>query len=213
MNRVEKILGKVRSELADLDKSRWSDVSLLGLLSDAQEDIIYKTQCLYRSITISTMPNKNTYILPDDFRLLKSVSYDNRELEIVTRSYIEKLGSNWVTSVGTPSYVVYDGINRGSIKIIPIPETPADLDITYLANPLPILSMTDELSIGTNYDLGLFYYVVARALSRDFDAQDVNIGSRYMLLYDKEIKRFLAESSKGFLATPKPFISEYRGFI
>jgi hypothetical protein len=213
MLRVEKLINKVRYELSDLDKSRWSDIGLLGLLTDAQEDIVYKTNCLHKTITISTSADKNTYILPEDVRLLKSISFDNSELSLVTTRWMENFNKDWKTSVGNPNYAIYDNMDRGVIKITPIPSEPKELSITYLANPVPVLSLTDYLTIDASYDLGLFYYVVARALSRDFDAQDVNVGSRYMLLYDKEIKRFLAESSKSFLAVNRPFTSSYQGFV
>ena len=213
MTRVEKLIDKVRHELSDLDKSRWSDVGLLGLLTDAQEDIVYKTNCLHKTITILTSVDKNTYVLPEDVRLLKSIAFDNSSLSLVTTRWIESFNKDWKTAKGNPIYAIYDNIDRGVIKVTPIPDEPEEIAITYLANPVPVLSLTDDLTIDLSYDLGLFYYIVARALSRDFDAQDVNVGSRYMLLYDKEIKRFLAESSKSFLATSRPFTCPYQGFV
>jgi len=213
MTRVEKILDRVRHEVSDLDKSRWSDINLLGLLSDAQEDIVYKTNCLHNSITIPTSPNKNTYVLPDDVSLLTSISYDNEKLKLVTRDYIEKINKDWTTAEGAPEYAVFDSLDRGSIKITPVPSDNSPLDILYLSNPLPVLSTTDSLSLPSSYDLGLFYYVVARALSIDFDAQNTNVSNRYLTMYDREVKRFLSESSKSFLSTSEPFTSRYNGFV
>jgi len=220
MTRIEKILGKVRRELADLDKTRWSDENLIGLISDAQDDIVYKTNCLYKSITLTTEENKNTYILPDDFRLLRRVSYDNKALKLVTMNYIEGVDENWRTTKGTPVYAIYDNMNRGSIKISPVPENPStatatedlpSIDVIYLANPTPVTTTDDELSLGVSYDLGLFYYVVSRALGRDFDAQDINVGNRYAKMYDDEVKRLLAESSKCFIGGP--LTCTYQGFV
>lgn len=213
MNRIETILSKVRFELSDEQSTRWSTEGLLGLLSDGQKDIINNANCIFESTVIATEKGKNTYILPENAKVVKKVTLDDQPLQFISRDKIADIMPNWTEATGTPLFVIYDIMNKGLIKIAPVPEDTVYLNVYYIASVSDISSTTDNLYLGKDYDLGLFYYVCYRALFRDFDAQSMTAAAGYLKLYQQEIKRYKKENSHSFVSSGQLYENSYRGFV
>ena len=119
--RVEKILSNARLTLADPDKQRWTDETLLAILNEAQNDFCQETRMLHKRVDVPVLLDNPYFTLPSDCWLLTRVLYNNCRIPLVTHKEIEKTVRRcWDTERGDIKAIVYDRRNMLEGKVYPI---------------------------------------------------------------------------------------------
>jgi len=148
--RVERILSNARLTLADPNKERWDDQTLIAILNEAQIDFCQQTQMLHERINVPILLGQAYFTLPDDCWMLTRVLYENSPIPLVTHRELDEAsmsnakvdfgfpltGSNWEISEGTPQAIVYDRRNMLQGKIFPIPDKSLE-EVEYIFEAVP----------------------------------------------------------------------------
>lgn len=154
MSRVKSILDKARYQLADPNKTRWSDELLLSFLSEAQQDASNQALLLKKFFEMPLYEGVAEYDLPEDFLRLESAwLLDDNKTPIKFKSYQElnSTTKEWETKVGIPSHIVYDlAKSQTRMRIYPIPET-TDRELLLTGEPYGVISGGDDIFIDTPY--------------------------------------------------------------
>lgn len=135
LSRVQQIIVNARRTLADPQKQRWSDKTLLCYLNEGLVDFCSRTRILRKKATITLTSHEALFDLPKDCWQVLRVSYKNRVLPIVTREELDtkplpnylaawRPGPNWADNSGKPLAVLFDMIafNKGELYPTPTPE-------------------------------------------------------------------------------------------
>jgi len=136
--RIERILSNARLTLADPNKERWDDPTLIAILNEAQIDFCQQTQMLHERVNVPIILGNSYFTLPDDCWKLTRVLYENSSIPLVTHQELDDssavnatyysdlvtVGSNWEVATGRPLAVIYDRRNMLEGKIYPIPDKP-----------------------------------------------------------------------------------------
>jgi len=148
LDRVRKILARARLTLADPNKERWDDATLVDILEEAQIDFCQQTQMLHERINVPVFANNPYFALPDDCWQLTRVLYDNNVIPLVTHYELDSQGvanvvgvakltttsNSWEEDTGIPAAIIYDRANMLEGKVYPIPDERfrSDQDVGYL---------------------------------------------------------------------------------
>lgn len=122
MNRIEKILVRVRDTLADPKGERWSDARLLRLLDEAQKDLCRRAKLLRSKTHFIVFDGQECYQMPDDFLLLDKVYINNEPIPLVGHTDLDNKYGKWDTMRGKVSGIIYDKQMRGNLRLFPIPD-------------------------------------------------------------------------------------------
>jgi hypothetical protein len=158
--RIETIIRKVRSKLADKDGDRWSDQDLLDLLDQGHKDYAHHARLLRGETVLPLVIGQAVYTLPDDifivlraeynFSNLHITTYDNMDeqnrKQILTRNELnnesdytrvnsdfglDRIDLTWQSDTGQdPEAIIFDKSNMNECRIYPIPEENDD-DVQY----------------------------------------------------------------------------------
>jgi len=209
MSTVQDILLDVRDSLADLKKERWDDDSLIRTLNEAQRKINRKSKYLRCSTSLPINKGQSTYTLPSDTLAITRVLYNNRALRIIGHEQMDfKFGKSWETNFGTPAYAITNKLEKGLLKLSPIPAqgdneiidfTDVDLlNIYYIRNPKKLTNLTDELELDELFDTALKHYIVGTKLRADMDTQNRALGAEELQLYMVELDSVIKLIDKDF---------------
>ena len=133
--RIEKILSNARLTLADPNKERWDDATLVAILDEAQVDFCQQTQMLHERINVPIFANNPYFELPDNCWQLTRVLYENHPIPLVTHQELDSNNAyDWEILKGKPAAIIYDRANMLEGKVYPIPDDRfrAEQDIGYL---------------------------------------------------------------------------------
>jgi hypothetical protein len=122
MDRLQELIKNIRYVLADPDGDRWPDDFITSLISEAQTDIVLKTKLLRTKYRIYLTENLEYVKLPDDLLLLDKVLYKKEVLPLIPHYQLDQKNSSWEENRGTIEAIVYDKMNRGIIRLYPIPD-------------------------------------------------------------------------------------------
>lgn len=210
MTRVEAILSKVRANLSDLDKERWTDEQLITYIDSAQKELIALTGSLKDVIHINLVNGEQVYTLPDNVVNVLAVFYNSKKLPF--KAMDEKFLTD---DKGLPQYVLINMVNDGKIILYPIPDG-IDEENDYLKvfvtkMPKTITSVNDILDINGMYDLAIEYYVTYRALIGNQDTVSLQLAAEFKSKYLQYLDLLNKNSSISY----KQFVrvSEYKGFL
>jgi len=163
-DRVQNLIVRIRDILADPSGDRWSDDLLLRLIEEAQNDIVFKTRLLRTKQRIFLEENLTYVKLPDDLLLLDKVLYNDKVLPLIPHYQMDERDPEWEVDKGTISAVIYDKMNRGTIRLYPIPdyiEKEAEIvfkePITLTKEEYEFNSVTGELVDMDNSDISSVY--------------------------------------------------------
>jgi len=159
--RIERILSNARLTLADPNKERWDDPTLIAILNEAQIDFCQQTQMLHDRINVPIVLGNPYFALPDDCWKLTRVLYKNSFIPLVTHQELDNLsmvhtngisaitaGSNWEVATGSPIAVIYDRRNMLEGKIYPIPDKPLnETAYQFISLPSETFSDTDYYGV------------------------------------------------------------------
>ena len=204
-DRENKILAKARVTLNDLGSSpRWSDETLMGLLSDGQDDMCKSIPMIARKATINTSIGQEEYRLPSDSVKLLSARSNGIPLTITSYDEIERDNAEWETDTGSYTNVIVNALSQQVIRPYPLPsdESEKAIKVRYQAMPIRLGWENDdsleELAIDTMWDFGLRQYVIAMAFVDYGDESSLSRSQIAMGLYNKEYTRASKLAQKSF---------------
>ena len=200
-DREKKILAKARVTLNDLGSSpRWSDETLMELLSDGQDDMCKSIPMITRKATINTSIGTDEYRLPGDSVKLVHASSLGTPLTLTSYDEIERDNPEWEEDTGNYSMVVVNALSQQVIR--PYPLSSGAIKVRYQAMPIRLGWENDdsveELSVDTMWDFGLRQYVIAMAFVDYGDESSLSRSQVAMGLYNKEYKRADKLAQKAF---------------
>lgn len=148
MSRIADILRRVRVDLHDTNKTRWSDEDLLAFLDEGQKDIAKQTNIVKDTIAIPLRFAEHTYTLPENTLKVLRCDFDNQKLPLKPTDYMDQRGTigkvlselprgvssstgllatktqnRWQTATtsGNILCVIYDKMKRRNIRVWPTP--------------------------------------------------------------------------------------------
>jgi len=173
--RIEKILLRARDTLADPDKERWSDVRLLRLLSEGQEDVAIHSELLKTSVAIPLVVGQAEYDLPSNCFIILRASTEAHEIPLesyttmdenarrqiygdntldswerdrgfIPRSDFDNRQITWEDTTGSEiEAVIYDNRDPSKIRFFPIPDDTIAASEYTFENAGPVVFVGDEL--------------------------------------------------------------------
>ena len=131
MNRIAKILKRVRYSLADLDGDRWSDDRLLALIDEVQIDIAVKNNLLRTKVNTAIVLDINEYKLPNNaVNITRIINNEGTRIRIRSHAQMDEIDPLWETTKGSiVEYIVFDKQDPGQFKVYPIPTVSDDITI------------------------------------------------------------------------------------
>lgn len=217
---VSTLIASIRDIISDPDGTRWNDTRLIELIDEAQKDICKQTKVLRTTKHLVAHPDQANYSLPEDMRLLSRVLYNGVRLVFKSHDELDKLSTSWESDTGTPKYVVFDKLDRGILKLYPIPDftenVPFELadatlmTIYYVQNPTTLVADTDDLQLDDSYKTLIEFYVSGKLLRSDQDSQNREFGGEQFQLYTLEIGEMKKEASVDFKTEASIHLTPYR---
>lgn len=122
MNRVEKILVRVRDTLADPYAERWSEDRLIRLIDEAQLDICMRAKILRAVYEFDVIDGQAEYVLPENVMLIDRVLLNGNVINLVSHNELDRQIHNWTKDRGQVTHCVFDKQRRGHLRLYPIPE-------------------------------------------------------------------------------------------
>lgn len=199
MARVQDILTNVRDILADPDKTRWDDPTLIRLLNVGIKDFVVATECLREKLFVELEENISTYDLSQ--YVLKFLRVQHMDIDISAKTHMEldKLDTNWQTTVGAElKHCTFDGLKSGSIRIYPILTNATNIvnqnslyggliDITVIDNLFTLPTIGNASVSMSNY---LTCYIVKKPNIVTLTTSDVDFELDSM--YDRALEYFVS---------------------
>lgn len=215
---VSDIITSVRDTLND-NGTRWEDDKLIRLIDEAQKNICRRTKALRSQVNLVANPGQSSYTLPSNVQLVSRVLYNGDVLKIVSHEQMDDIKRTWATDTGTPKYVITNKMERGIIKLSPIPDfvenDPFDLSkaqligLYFIKKPDTLTATTSELELEDQYDYMIKRYVVGNAWRQDLDAQNKQAGNEELAIYEAEIKEIEEEVAKSFVSNNTVYETQY----
>lgn len=216
---LNNIITRIRDTLSDANATRWSDDRLIRLIDEAQKTICRRAKVLRYHVNIVANPDQSTYTLPSDSQIVSRVLYNGKPLKIVSHEQMDDLDSDWNTAKGTPEYAITNKLERGLLKLSPIPNfvenDPFDIakanliGLYYIRVPDTITAITDTLDLEEQYETMIRFYVTGQALRDDQDTQNRQFGLEQLQLFDSELQRVMEEVEKDFTNANTMFETKY----
>jgi len=156
MSKVSKLLIDIRDTLNDPDGDRWNDLRLIRGINNAMSDINIKASILRSQLSFNILGGEHTYKLDDTVQTITRAVYNNISIDFKTHEEMDSLASTWEqdTADDRIDYIIYDKLNRGQIRLYPIPES----DISGVSPDLGVT--TDIVNTTFNSPFGVLTDIV-----------------------------------------------------
>jgi hypothetical protein len=130
MSRIAKLIKDIRSELADPDKSRWSDSRLITVLSQAQIDLAYATRVLIKRKVIPVVSGQSEYFIDEDAEVILRAYNEQGAIEFVSQFEMDDFKAGWESVYGPAvEKIVYDILTPNRIVLYPTPQLATGADV------------------------------------------------------------------------------------
>jgi hypothetical protein len=125
MSTASAIITKVRDTVNDPDGDRWSDARIIRSINDAMKSINLEANILRSKYSFDLVANTHTYQLPGEVQKISRCVYNNEAVAFKSHQEMDAMYSTWEedTKSDEVTYVIYDKLNQGQIRIYPIPES------------------------------------------------------------------------------------------
>lgn len=199
MSRVTDILTNVRDILADPDKTRWDDPTLVRLLNAGIKDFVVATECLKEKLFVELEENVSTYNLSQ--YVLKFLRVQHMDIDISAKTHMEldSIDINWQTATGSKLlHCTFDGLKSGSIRVYPILDNATNIvsqnslyggliDIEIIDNLFTVPTLENADSEMSNY---LTCYIVKKPNIVTLSTSDADFELDSM--YDRALEYFVS---------------------
>ena len=162
--RIEKIIATARLTLADPNKERWPDETLIAIINEAQQDFCLQTRMLHARVDVPITQGKADFTMPSDCWLLTRLLYNNKKLPLKSHQELDRhLTSQWEEDEGKPQAYLYDKCDAQVGKLYPIPDEALDESIYEYADSA--FGVTTEM---TDYTFDGQFGVFSELADADF---------------------------------------------
>lgn len=219
---VADVLRRVKDITGDEDGTRWNSARLLREVNTAQTEFCKDTRLLRDSVNKVAHSQQSNYNIPNCYMLTRAL-YNNKPLGIISTVELDKKAALWEVEKGEPTHLVFDSLNRGTLRLYPTPDfiiepdftlaTANLINITYIRYPEPLLLETDELEIPDIYLETLVLYITGNLFRSDLDSINRQFGAEQITLYRAQVEELKVQSSLDFNYNAEAYTIAYRGAI
>lgn len=162
---VSEIALRVKRQFGDEAGIQVTDPDIFRWINDAQREIAASNDLLQTVATTAVIPGQQTYALPSDILLLRSVHYQGSKLRPLTSREAEEYLVDGLAS-GRPTHF-WSWANQ--INLYPQPDTsdPDDMKIFYTRQPTAITTVNDTPELPLEYHNRIVEYCLAQAYELD----------------------------------------------
>lgn len=223
-----KIINDARITLNDVNPKtrRWTDLRLMSLLNDGQNEMCRQIPLIARKANIQTSSGMEEYSLPQDAVKLITASSNGMALTITSYDEIERDRPGWEEDKGSSySALIVNALSQKIFRPYPLLSDDSmsqPIKIRYSAMPVQlgyVPPLTDnligdsleELSIDSMWDFGLKQYVISMAFIDYGDESSLSRSQVALGLYNKELARGIKLSRKSF--SKRSITTGYQGRV
>lgn len=153
----------------------WTQSEMIGFLNYAEQEFLQRTGIMKSDDEVVLAPGSTILVdRPDNTMDIERISFNGRYLRRQTSWDLEKEDPSWRTkTTGTPSYWHEDHISNSKIELNKIPAAGGTLRIFADYYPDPYTTTAENIHLKDSWEIYLRWKVLALALGRDGDGQDV----------------------------------------
>lgn len=187
------VLASIRYQLDETTASFWSDAELYSYMSDAEQEVADRFQCVELSTSTTTVASTQEYTAPADCQVVRRMTWYNVPLKCIDFRQKDALQFNSYggsDQSGNPeSYYIWGD----KVGLYPIPDSAQALKFYYAALPARVTTATSAFATPAIFHPCYQDYCLHRAYMKDQD------DSRSML-HLKEWERSLANAADKWVA-------------
>lgn len=126
------VITSARYTLSDLDKKRWSDTRLIGLLNDGLSDVAKTTTLFIGDVFVGISDLVVDYDLSDRAIKIERIEYLDTPLPIYSFEEMDERCPGWQLKTGDkPEAVIVNHQNQACFKIFPIVENAENSNVVF----------------------------------------------------------------------------------
>lgn len=178
---VGAFIARFRAAVADeVHGQFWSDEEIVSYLNEAVQEACERAKLIEdRSISLTTVPGRDTYNLPPCVFEIKRLTFRGRPLDEASVEELDCDAPGWELHSGEPRRFIFEQASGGQppkVRLVPMPMTAEGVGLTVYRGALKELSSSipaGQPEIPVRFHERLMDWVMHRAyLKQDADAFD-----------------------------------------
>ncbi len=159
----------------------WNAAEVLGLLDEAQQELIADTACVLKRVAIPCVPHVLRHDLPADFLLIQRLTWvraSDSRVFVLDPADIWQLDAalaagvgNWRVAPGTPAFYTMGDVPTRTVQIAPAASVPGSLQLTYLALPTPFTGLGAVAEVPDDVTVGIVWQTLEHMLTKEVGAR------------------------------------------
>ena len=122
MSQVKKLIIDIRDTLNDPNGDRWDNDRLIRALNEAMLDVNLEARLIRAKALFTLEGGVSTYQLDSSVQLLTRCVANGISIPFKSHAEMDEFSETWESDTGdTLSFIVYDKLNRGVIRVYPTP--------------------------------------------------------------------------------------------
>lgn len=200
MSRVTDILTRARDILADQNKQRWTDDTLLRLFNKGLLNFIMQAKTLKLKGFVALEKNTAIYDMSRYAISIDRIQYMEKVLVSKTEEEMDRIDTSWQTRFDRePEIVIFDNLKLGSFRIYPMVEDNVEnnisqnspygilVDINVVSDLYKVPGFNNAAFNGLKY-LTVFYTGRPRTITIDSTDDELDID----YIYDEAIAAYIS---------------------
>ena len=188
---AQSIIDKAEATLFDDSNVRWTEAELLGHLNDGQRELVALKPDANAVNAVLTLVAGTRQSLPGVllFKVTRNMGLDGatpgRVITPASMETLDRMRPDWHTD--TPNaqvqHYLFDPRDSSIFYVYPPqPGTPGKVEAVYSATPADV-AIGDAIAIDDIYATALYYFILARAHSKETPGADVGKAAGYYNLF------------------------------
>ena len=211
---AQSIIDKAEATLNDDTNVRWTAVELLGHLNDGQRELVaFKPDAnsvnavlpLVRG-TRQSLPGNGVQLLKVIRNMGVSGTSPGRAITPASMETLDRTRPDWHIDPDNSAvqHYLFDPRDPKIFYVTPPqPDTPGNVEIVYSASPADV-GLSDAISIDDIYATALYYFILARAHSKETPGADVGKAAEYYNLFIGLLGLKAKGEDRSFARSPRP---------
>ncbi len=189
---AQSIIDKAEATLFDDTNVRWSVSELLGHLNDGQRELVAIKPDANSVNAVLTLVEGTKQSVPG-VQLLKVVrnmgldgATPGRAITPASMETLDRMRPDWHadTANNEVRHYLFDPRDPKTFYVTPPqPSTPGKIEAVYSATPVDVAAIGNAITIDDIYATALYYFVLARAHSKETPGADVGKAAGYYNLF------------------------------
>lgn len=190
---AQSIIDKAEATLFDDTNVRWAAAELLGHLNDGQRELVaLKPDANSVNAVLALVAGTKQAVPTGGVQLLKAVrnmgldgSTPGRAITPASMETLDRMRPGWHTDTADDEvrHYLFDPRDPKTFYVTPPqPATPGRIEVVYAATPADV-ALGDPITIDDIYATALYYFILARAHSKETPGADVGKAAGYYNLF------------------------------